>query len=403
MPSYAVQYVDRRAVTRREVIDAIDVAMVREIIRGRQGSLIGEISEVGMHRYKPAKLRVKPKLLLVSLESLSLLLANGVTIDKAMRATVGRLNPGPLRFLFSSLTREVENGSQLAKAMEAFPRIFPEAVFGLIKAYESSGSLDRGLEKVAEYFARIEELRGNVARGLMVPIAGICFAFAAVSLILLFTVPKFKDLLLDRIPFKDLPILTQYFFNVSDFYRNYPVVVFGGMIALFFAFRYALRMDGFQKAVTRLALRLPVLGKALLASALARFCTTYVALSQVGFGSIDILEIGARSVGNPVVRDGLERARRAILNSDSIADAFKKQSDVFPPDFVAATSISVDNLPAILGRMGDYYAKEAKNGMAAAIALIEPMMAAFLGLIAMAVGLALFLPIITLIKSAMTR
>lgn len=403
MPSFSVHYVDRRAITRREVIDAIDVDMVREIIRGRQGSLIGEIAELGMHRYKPHKLRVKSKLLLVSLESLALLLANGVTIDKAMRATVGRLSPGPLRFLFSTLTREVENGNQLAKAMELFPRVFPTAVLGLIRAYEASGSLDKGLENVANYFARVEELRGNVMRGLMVPIAGLCFAFGAVSLILVFTVPRFKSLLLDRVPFDELPKVTQAFFLCSDFYTEHPVIVVGGVIALLFSLRRAMRIGAFQRLVTRVAFRLPVLGKALLASALARFCTTYVALSHVGFGSIDILEIGARSVGNPLVGDGLEKVRRSILNSDSIADAFKKQSDVFPPDFVAATSISVDNLPVILDRMGDYYAKEAKNGMSAAIALIEPMMAGMLGLVAMLVGLALFLPLITLIKGAMVR
>jgi type II secretory pathway component PulF len=145
---------------------------------------------------------------------------------------------------------------------------------------------------------------------------------------------------------------------------------------------------------------MPVLGPALVAASLARFCKTYVALSRVGYTVVDILAVGSRSVGNSYIEDALDAVRLRITQAnDPLPDAFRRQARVFPPDFITATSTAPDNLPAIFDKLGAFYAREAKNNMNTAVALLNPLITVFLGIVVVIVGMALFWPIIAMISS----
>src|SRR5204863_9405762 len=100
---------------------------------------------------------------------LASLLEAGLTVEQAFNALIEQAESERSRQVLAALRGEVLAGNTVAKALAAFPNVFPELYRTLVAAGEASGQLPRVLSKLADYLEERHQLRAKLAIALIYP------------------------------------------------------------------------------------------------------------------------------------------------------------------------------------------------------------------------------------------
>ena len=150
--------------------------------------------------------------------------------------------------------------------------------------------------------------------------------------------------------------------------------------------------------VDRIVLKLPVLGLLMRKIAVARFCRTLSTLLASGVSILEALDITARTAGNAVIEEAIQKTRKSIEGGETIA-APLRQTEVFPPMVVQMISVgeATGALDTMLSKIADFYEEEVDVAVAGLLTLLEPIMIALLGGVVGGIVIAMYLPIFSLI------
>jgi type II secretory pathway component PulF len=377
--------------------------MARAYVNEAGGSLIS-IREATTARYKNSTLRVKLGGLLMALEAIALLVSTGITIDKAMRVSANRVPPGKLRHLFSTITQKIEENGNIPEAFAIFPNVFPGRIISLLRAYVDGGALDKGLYEICDYFTQMVDIRANIKQGLMIPVISLVGGLVTGSIIFGFTIPNFKKFVAAMMPWDKLPWISKFFFGISDIVVNHPFLLLSIIIGIPLAGFGLFRIRSIKTFIYRHAFHLPILGSAMRASALARFCATFSILAENGIRPVPSIEMSASAAGEEnIVSSTAMRISAAVQNAkyNSIGEAFEKEDEgdkAFPYEFKTAIIMGEDKLPEIFKKMTAFHTKDAKRKTEQAVQMMTPASAICIGGFALLAVFSIMLPIVSIIR-----
>ena len=145
-------------------------------------------------------------------------------------------------------------------------------------------------------------------------------------------------------------------------------------------------------------LRLPVLGETLRCLATARFAAHTRLLHEAGVPVLDALTTGAELTGNAVLSRNLLVAREGVAAGQPLYRSLPK-GHAFPSFVVPALKAgeTTGQLGAALHHIEDYAAGCARETLATALALLEPLLLAGLTGIVGLIALSFFLPLFSLL------
>jgi len=196
-----------------------------------------------------------------------------------------------------------------------------------------------------------------------------------------------------------MPVTTRALVTLSELVRTHLawillVAGLGGMGSVFFIRRspeLAEKLDGFT-------LSLPVLGLALRKRILARVTGLLALLLQSGVGLLDGLQACAESADNRVIRRKLLAATQLIASGGGVSDSLARQA-IFPPLVLRMVYTGEANgaLAEALENVAWFFERDSKETVARSLKLLEPGLAAMLGLILALLLLSVFLPIYQII------
>ncbi len=395
MPRFLATYVVREGRRRRLGMDAVDRASLIASLERRGRAFVVDIRAVDGPGSASSTLRVRTRLLLVALDSLEFMLLNGAAVNAALRVLAESVPPGRGRRLWTEVVAHVEATGSFSGALRKFPGVFNGSMAGIIAAHEEAGQLVEGIRQVRAYLAQMDEIRRESARALAYPVAVGAVGCGAAVVLGLFTLPRFARMLRE-IGVAKLQPVTRIFFGLSDFATGHPAAA----LALLSLPWLALALGRHSRArplVDRLVLQLPVVRRAVEALALARICLTYRALAESGIRVVEALEFCRRVSGNSVLAGGLDRVVAALRDNEPIGRAFE-QAGVFAPEMVLAVSGGEGNLPAVFGRLADYYLAEARHRVGFALRLLEPVLLVMVVGWVLGLTLAVVLPVVDIIN-----
>jgi type IV pilus assembly protein PilC len=236
---------------------------------------------------------------------------------------------------------------------------------------------------------------------MIYPTMVLIFATLVLIGMLLFLVPIFVDI------FKtlggDLPTLTQYVVNMSDFLRANWMFIFPFCGAVFFGFRKAKKSEPGRKIWDRFKLKVPMkIGGVVLKVTIARFSRTLSTLVAAGVDIIQALEITGQTAGNWVVEEALSDVRARVHEGMPIAQPIVENS-VFPPMVGHMVKIGEETgeLEKMLGKIADFYEDEVDSAISTLTSVIEPVMMIGVGLMVGVIIISMYLPMfkmLTLVK-----
>lgn len=343
------------------------------------------------------KVKISDKELLLFTRKLAAMLASGLPVVPAMEMLRDQTeNPG-LRKILATIVEEVNAGVPLSKSFEKYSDTFDSVYLNLIKAGESSGSLEKFLLKICHSLEKKIKIISSLKGALTYPIILLIVAFGVIVVMLTFVVPVFAEMYGNM--GKALPLPTQIIMNISDFVRSPTAIVMVIIAVVGFHFfkdkvkkNYPLRL-----AVDKRILNLPVFGDLIRNSAIARIATVMSNLVSAGVGLIEAVEISRMSIKNEYIKEGLENLKREVFSGKSL-EAILKDDDRFPSTFKAFVAVGekTGKLNDMLGSIATYYEEEFDGSVEALSQLLEPAMIVFLGITIGFILVAMYLPIFSM-------
>ena len=167
------------------------------------------------------------------------------------------------------------------------------------------------------------------------------------------------------------------------------------IIAIFLGFSQVGKTASGRRVYDRIRLRLPVVGKLTLKSAISRFCRTLGTLIASGVPILSSLDIARDVVGNEVLSESIGRARQDVKEGESITNPLRKEG-IFPPFALRLISSGEESgrLEEMLLKVADTYDDEVSTTVTVLSSLLEPVMIILMGVVVGFIVLAILTPIL---------
>ena len=462
MPTYQFEAMDPQGLEIRDVIEAQTQDEAQATIRS-MGYFVTKISVqkaaakggggANSKRKTFALGGAGGKKMVTFTRQLSILQDAGLPILRSLKILEEQAKPGALKNALIDVCDEIEGGASLSEAMSKSPKVFDRLYVNMIKAGEAGGSLELILRRLAEFKERTQSLKNKVIGALIYPIMVIFFTVGILVFIMIKIIPEFKSM------FEEfgitLPAMTQLLIAISDrcvrLWFLFPLIPIAMVLFVSLVCKFRAGRMGWHLYL----LKLPVIGKMVEKSNLARTTRTLGALVASGVPIIEGLTITRETSGNAMFEKVYSKVTDAIREGDTIARPMKENSRpgfhpvaafffmatlTLPPlavlfikadmwMFVAYASgvlcmiglmwyflqfkkpvvedlvinmIDVGEetgeLDVMLYKVADYYEEEVRTITDGMMKMIEPIMIIFLGLVVLFIVASLFMPLIAIIS-----
>jgi type IV pilus assembly protein PilC len=350
-------------------------------------------------RKMPISIGGVPRKQLVSFtRQLSTLQDAGLPILRSLQILEQQQRPGLLKSIVGGVAEEVEGGGSLSEAMAKYPKAFDKLYSNMIAAGEAGGVLDLILARLADFMEKAAKLKKKVIGAMIYPIVVISIAVGVVTMIMIFVIPKFKQIFHDF--HLELPAPTKALLAISDFMVGGGwVYLLASPFVIYFALKLIRMSDGGRFATDVLKLKIPIMGTILSKTAIARFTRTLGTLISAGVPILDAINITRETSGNEVYSRALLKVHDAIREGESMADPLRatKVCDAIVVNMIDVGEETGD-LDKMLLKIADNYDSDVDVLVGSLISILEPVMVVVLGVIVGFIVIALFMPMITLIE-----
>lgn len=405
MPVYEYRVRDRSGKVLKSQMEAESTAQVRDTLRAKNFMIV-EIKEPksGLNAdVKIPGLTDRPpnlKQVAVFSKQLSTLINAGVPLVQSLSILQRQVESKSFQNILQKIRNEVETGVPLSEGLAQYPKVFNRLFVNLVRAGETSGTLDTVLARIADFQEKQLALNGKIKKALTYPTIVLIFAVVITYGLIAFVVPKFAGMLTQQNT--QLPLITRLVMAFSDILRGSLLYILVGAAILFFAYRWYYSTKSGRRVIDDIKLRIPIFGNLIKKTAVASFARTFGLLISSGVNIIESLEITKGTANNAVVEETIDTAKSFVMVGDPMSQSLST-SKVFPPMVVSMIAIGEEtgSLDSMLGKVADFYDREVDEAVESMTAAIEPIMIVFLGGLVLIIILAMFLPMISLMNSLM--
>jgi len=325
-------------------------------------------------------------------QQLSALIGAGVTILMSLSIIAKQVSSKKLYDVLIDLTKNMEAGLSFHEAMARHPRVFSDLWINLVESGEASGNLSVVLSRLAAYLEKAAAFKSKIISALIYP-AILSFAgLAALLFMAIKIIPTFAEI------FKGfditLPLLTQILLGISNFLKNYfillSLIITGGI----FAFKKYVETKPGRKSFEKFKFKLPVFGDFFMALNIERFSSGMSTLLESGVPILYSLEISERSVDNLIMADIVRKIKEDVREGKPLRDSLER-SGFFEPMIIQMVGIGeeIGELPQMFKRINSFYQERCDTFLARFVSMFEPFILVFIGSLIGIMVIGMFLPI----------
>ncbi|MCM3357817.1 type II secretion system F family protein [Psychrobacillus sp. FSL K6-4046] len=361
-----------------------------------QGINAREIDESKSILHKELSLggKVKNEDFVIYSRQFATLIRAGVSILESTKILAEQTSSKPLKNGLLAIEEDVRSGISFSDAASKNPKVFPALFVNMIKAGEATGNLDSALDRLAFSYEKQFNLKKKVQSTLAYPIILLCLTLIVSVFLMLTIVPQFVTMFDDM--GAELPWITKAVMGLSESLQASWYIYLLLIILVVFIFHYFFKNnERFNYSVHLFLLRVPVFGKLLQKSAIARMTRTLSSLFSSAVPILQALTIVERVIGNPVVGKVVKESRSSLEKGGTLSAPLSK-SWIFPPLVSQMTAIGeqTGSLDYMLEKIADFYEDDVDRTVDSLKSLIEPLMilllAGIVGTIVMAIMIPMF-------------
>jgi len=357
---------------------------------------------------------IKSKLLTLTTRQLAILLDAGLPLVRSLRTLEKQAKDGAVRKVLNETANAVESGSTFSEALAQNPKSFDKLYLNMIRAGEAAGALEVILDRLAKFLEKAQQLAGKIKSAMVYPLIVLTLASAITVGLMVFIVPKFKQIFTELLEGAPLPWLTEKVIGMSTFITQgfglaakdsllskFEGPVEGVIIITLLVISYKVLVS-FQKGrllVDWMKYRAPLIGPIISKTAIARFSRTLGTLMGSGVPVLQALQIVRDTSGNELVANGIQQVHDAVKEGEPMAGPLGA-TKIFPDMVVSMVEVGEETgkLPEMMEKIADTYEEEVDLAVDALTSMIEPIMIVFLAVVVGTIVIALFMPLVEIIK-----
>ncbi len=353
----------------------------------QQKSFLGDMSRISFGQV------LKERDLIFYLRQLGSLLNAGVKLNEASEILATQQTNKPIRRIFYGIYFEVNSGTTLGDAYAEYPNDFPDILVSMVRVGEKTGDLKGALIEIVDYFETQYRIKTAIRQTMMMPIIYLTVAFIVAIFLFVEVMPNYEDMF-SSVQGAELPAITQFFIDIGNFIRSNGLIIIAvTAIAVTSFIILKKRSLGFQRFLSYLAIKLPIIGQIVKLNNLSRIAAT---LSQMLNNHVPLQECLVatyETLGNRIYRDLMIEAQKNVNAGDYMSKAFEQHYAV---EVVFTRMISVGERTGDLGTMlrnlSNFYDEDSTVKIDRVRKLLEPVMLIVIFSLVVVMLLAIMLP-----------
>jgi general secretion pathway protein F len=401
MPVYEYSALDKKGKNTSGIIDAESAAVARQKLRAKAIYPVSikqvdkASSSESTRDLKSIRLfdRVKSTDISMMTRQLSTLLDAGFPLVTAIDALVPTISTPSFKKIVAQLKTTVVEGSSLANALSAYPKVFSPLYINMVHAGESSGTLEVVLERLADLTEKQDALRSRIRSKMFYPIFMTLFGAAILTFLLTVIVPNITSIFITME--KTLPAPTRFLIATSDLFQSYWWLIFLIVFAALYTIRRINRTVKGRVFFDRLKLSMPLFGPLSQKLAVARFSRTLSSLLENGVTMLTALDIVKNIVGNVIISKAVEDICSEVGKGQAVGQSMSAHA-IFPHLAVQMVQVGEQSgdLESMLNKLANIYESESESTIMGMTSLLEPIMILLMGVVVGLIVLSIMLPII---------
>lgn len=342
--------------------------------------------------------KIRKKDLMVVTRQLATLLEAGLPLIRSLRTLERQNKKIGIKKVLGKVADSVEEGSTFSEALAKEPRSFDRLYLNMVRAGEAAGAMETILGRLAAFMEKNAKIIGKIKSAMVYPMAVLIIAGGITIFLMVFIVPRFRDIFKDLTPGKGLPALTEWVINASNYMQHNFLVIIGVIVGFIVVYNVLYRTKYGRLGIDTVKYRMPLIGPIISKGSISRFARTLGTLMAAGVPVLTALNIVRDTSGNEVVARAVQQIHNAVKEGEGIAGPLSI-TNVFPQMVISMIEVGEETgrLPEMLDRIADTYDEEVDNAVGALTSMLEPLMIVFMGLIVGTIVIAMFLPLIGLI------
>lgn len=324
-------------------------------------------------------------------KQLAILINAGVPILESLEILAKQEKNPSFRIAIKGIVDGIGSGKSLYDSMIA-QKGFDKLYCSLVKAGEAAGILDSILNKLSEFMEKQEAIKKKIKKALTYPTIVVVIGIAVVWGLMAFVVPQFVDMLKEGN--QEIPAVTQFVIDVSNFLKNYSLLLAMVLAALVFMFINYIKTKRGKQNFDKVIMRAPLFGDIIIKGGLASFTRTLATMLSAGVSIIEALDICISTLDNTQMAKDLMMVKDSVVKGKSITEPLGRIK-YFPPlvNQMMKVGESTGNLDSMLVKVADVFELETDEKIDTMTSLIEPLILVVLGGIIGTVLVAMYLPI----------
>lgn len=303
---------------------------------------------------------------------------SGLQLQDALQLLKAQTTNPAMTDIITKISREIQSGGNLATALSHFPKVFASTYLALIKAGESSGTLDQVMTQLAENLEKDQEFRAKVKSALIYPAIILIAMVVVFFLLMTLVVPKLTELYVDF--GADLPLPTRILSAVSDFTVRFWWLIILMVTGGFWGFQKWKETGWGRNMWDAFTLRLPIIGKLQKQVMLVEFTRTLGMLVGAGVHILDSLNILVYSLDNIHYQNAVKEITKRVEKGFALGALFA-QYPLFPPILAQMVKVGEETgkMDESLTKLATYFERESNYTIKGLTTAIEPIIMVILG------------------------
>lgn len=402
MPSF--KYTARNA--QGKIVDGIVESPSQDVLikmLRSQGLLVTAISQdqakaaAGKRKFRLARTHVSLDDLIIFSRQLATMVSAGLPLIESLDVLGEQLENPILRKVVVDVRKDVEAGSTFTNALEKHPKIFNQLYVSMVRAGEASGMLDSIMNQLAAYLEKAGSIARKVKSALVYPAVVSIIAILIIIFILVKVIPTFESIY--RSFDAQLPAPTQIIVTISRALRKFWYLWIIAFVGLGYLFKRYINTPKGRWQFDTFKLNMPVFGDLFRKVAVAKFTRTLSTLVRSGVNILNALEIVAKTAGNVIVENAVNKTKNSIQQGETIAGPLA-QTGVFPPMVTRMIDVGEKTgaLEDMLNKIAEFYEDQVDAAVSALTSMLEPIMIAIMGVIVGGIVIAMYLPVFNMVN-----
>lgn len=400
MPVYEYTALDAKGKTKSGIIDADGASAARQKLRSSgifpvSISETQEIEEIKAPRTLDLSrffTRVKPAEIAMMTRQLATLISAGFPLVSALDALLPQTKSKGFKRILAKTKDTIVEGNSFAQALSQYPGTFSPLYVNMVRAGETSGTLEIVLDRLADITEKQEDLKNRIQTALAYPIFMCIIGILVLFVLLTYIVPSIISIFSEMN--QVLPTPTRILIFLSSFFRSYWWIIMGALVAVVVSLNQARKIEKGRYWFDKTLLSLPIFGVLAQKLAVARFTRTLGSLLENGVSMLIALEIVKNIAGNKLISETVENAASEVGKGQGLAAALS-EGQTFPQLSIQMIQVGEQSgeLEAMLNKVADVFEKEVENSVMRLTSYLEPVMILVMGCIVGFIVLSICLPI----------